>query len=484
MQIAILFALVPATWLLGPFDRPTNEAILKPDTGQVFDCPMRKETVKWEEDHVFNPAAVVRKGIVFLLYRAEDASGKGIGMHTSRIGLATSKDGIHFTKNPKPVLFPKADRQKTNEWTGGCEDPRVVETSDGRYVMTYTQWNRKVARLAVATSRDLVHWTKYGPAFKVSTWSKSGSIVCHRNGDHLIATKVRGKYWMYWGDTSVSIATSPDLVHWKTIPNVHPISPRPGKFDSTLTEPGPPAIITPNGVLLLYNGKNSGKGGDPDLPADTYAAGQALFDAKNPAKLLQRTDKPFLKPERDYEKTGQYTAGTVFIEGLAHFHGGWLLYYGTADSFIGVAATHDYRKLISMGWNQSVRSVHSPRTRFPSFITSIVRVLNGVSSGIDASNVKAAVFWDGSLGSNIMDADKVFPPGICTSTSTFNSITSGFILSQRIARAGNRSGMVFSTRRKCVGHCAASSTVVSPPVNIATGWGVDSPVAIACTSIE
>ena len=32
---------------------------------------------------------------------------------------------------------------------------------------------------------------------------------------------------------------------------------RPGKFDSSLTECGPPAVITDNGILLLYNGKNS-----------------------------------------------------------------------------------------------------------------------------------------------------------------------------------------------------------------------------------
>lgn len=40
----------------------------------------------------------------------------------------------------------------------GCEDPRVAVTEDGLYVMLYTQWNRKQARLAVATSRDLQIW--------------------------------------------------------------------------------------------------------------------------------------------------------------------------------------------------------------------------------------------------------------------------------------------------------------------------------------
>lgn len=30
-------------------------------------------------------------------------------------------------------------------------------------------------------------------------WSKSGSIVCDLIGDRLVASKINGKYWMYWG---------------------------------------------------------------------------------------------------------------------------------------------------------------------------------------------------------------------------------------------------------------------------------------------
>src|SRR5205823_7004881 len=108
----------------------------------------------------------VRNGKVYVLYRAEDASGDAqIGHHTSRLGLAESADGLHFTRRSEPVLYPDKDEQATYEWSGGVEDPRVVETDGGEYVLTYTQWNRDIPRLAVATSRDLVHWTKHGPAF-------------------------------------------------------------------------------------------------------------------------------------------------------------------------------------------------------------------------------------------------------------------------------------------------------------------------------
>ena len=40
----------------------------------------------------------------------------------------------------------------------------MVEREDGTYVMTYTQWNQKTYTIGVATSPDLLHWTKHGPA--------------------------------------------------------------------------------------------------------------------------------------------------------------------------------------------------------------------------------------------------------------------------------------------------------------------------------
>jgi beta-1,2-mannosidase len=115
---------------------------------------------------------------------------------------------------------------------------------------------------------------------------------------------------------------------------------RSGFFDSNLTECGPPAMITDKGILLLYNGKNAtNKDVDPKLPQGTYSVGEVLFDLNDPEKIIHRTETCILKPGLPHELTGQYQAGTTFAEGLVFFIGKWFLYYGTADSFIGVAVT-------------------------------------------------------------------------------------------------------------------------------------------------
>jgi predicted GH43/DUF377 family glycosyl hydrolase len=338
-------------WALGPFIRPANgNPVLAPAPQSTFIDPMSQEAIAWEANDVFNPAATVKDSKIYVLYRAEDRSGKGIGERTSRLGLAESTDGIAMKRRPAPVLFPANDDQKAFEWPGGCEDPRVAVTEDGTYVLLYTQWNRKVPRLAVATSRDLVNWTKHGPAFYKAyngkfrdLASKSASIVTRVvNGQQVIA-KVNGKYLLYWGEHFMNIATSTDLINWQPMLNADStlrtvLSPRPHFFDSDLTECGPPAIITPKGILVIYNGKNKpGEGCDEAYTANTYAAGQVLFDLQDPAKVLQRLDKPFFIPTEPFEKSGQYPAGTVFTEGLVYYKNKWFLYYGCADSRVGMA---------------------------------------------------------------------------------------------------------------------------------------------------
>ncbi len=351
-----LQAQTPATqpleaWQIGPFVRPAegNPAIA-PRTDSRFTDPIAKTPIAWEALHTFNPAAVVREGKVYVLYRAEDDTGAmAIGGHTSRLGLAVSEDGIHFTRRAEPVFFPAEDGEKAREWPGGVEDPRLVEREDGTYVLTYTQWNRETYAVGIATSRDLVHWTKHGPAFAGAQGGKydrlqykSAAIVTRVEKGRLLAARIRGLYWMYWGEGTVRLATSDDLIRWTPVEDskgapVEVLRPRAGRFDSAFPEVGPPPVLTSAGILVVYNGKNAAGGGDATLGAEAYAAGEALFDGGNPVFLRKRSDAPVLRPELAYEKTGQYAAGTTFAEGLVWFRGRWFLYYGCADSLVAVA---------------------------------------------------------------------------------------------------------------------------------------------------
>ena len=339
----------PGPWMLN-FEKTDFNPIMTADSSYVYRDPITGESVQWQKADVFNPGAVIRNDTVFMLFRAEDNPEAILGGRTSRIGLGYSTDGIHFTKFPDPVLYPDNDSFQKWDYPGGIEDPRVVETPDGSYIMLYTSWNKDVARLSAATSPDLRHWTKQGPVFEDSyeskfmdIWSKSGAMVTELVNGRLIAKKINGSYLMYWGELFVNLARSQNGLDWEPMLDeqgelLRVFEPTSGDFDSHLVEPGPPALYTEQGILLFYNGKNlSGEGASTQFPEGTYCGGQALFDKNDPAKLIGRLETPFICPGLPHEISGQYKAGTTFVEGLVYYHNKWFLYYGTADSMVGLA---------------------------------------------------------------------------------------------------------------------------------------------------
>jgi predicted GH43/DUF377 family glycosyl hydrolase len=120
-------------WAMGPFVK-LEQPVLSPNPEVKFQCPMLGKEVRWEEQNVYNPAAVVRDAKVYLLYRADDKCWWKFGYEdqaTSRIGLAWSEDGRRFTRHPTPVVFLDKDAFTRYEWPGGCQAVHVVEGEDG-----------------------------------------------------------------------------------------------------------------------------------------------------------------------------------------------------------------------------------------------------------------------------------------------------------------------------------------------------------------
>ena len=273
----------------------------------------------WQSAGTFNPAVTEASGKIVMLYRAQDKQG------TSRLGYADSADGVHFKRRDEPVLNPTESYEKN----GGVEDPRLVQFGE-TYYLTYTGYNQTDAQLCLAISKDLIHWERKGiiiPANKGNwnvKWTKSGAIV---------PEKIDGKYWMYFLGTSADdkdqggLAYSQDLMHWTEATKTPVLPVRPGQFDSRVAEPGPAPILTPNGIVLVYNGA------DDKL---VYRTGVAIFDRKNPRKLLWRSDRPIFQPEKDWEKVGQ-VPNVVFVEGMVKRGERYLFYYGAADKYIGLA---------------------------------------------------------------------------------------------------------------------------------------------------
>lgn len=316
---------------------------------------------KFDSAGAFNPAAtLLANGHTVLLYRGQDESG------VSRIGYAESSNGIDFIADDKPVMAPSVSID--NDAKDGIEDARLTldfaagktKADNSRWLATATAYSKATDAAQLVSyhslAGDLHQWQRVAVLMPATTdanklgwnvhWTKSGAIVVDSTARPL---KINGKYWMYYmGDArsttnsgskmaadQMGVAQSLDGTTWRDALGRPVLPHRPGMFDSRVVEPGPHPIITKDGILLLYNG------GDYTL---TYRTGWALFDKKDPTILLARSNKAIFEPELAWEKknasnTVHQVPNVVFVEGIVPHKKGYRVYYGSADSYVGVAYT-------------------------------------------------------------------------------------------------------------------------------------------------
>lgn len=318
-----------------PFQKYVNNPILSPNPAN-----------NWESAFLYNPTAIVLNDTIFLLYRAQNAS------KTSSIGLAWSTDGYNFTRLNTPIIYATEDY----ETIGGCEDPRIIRVN-GTFHVTYTAYNNVSAQLVMATSQDLLKWTKIPPLFPGWMDVAYSDIdipmprVNHSKSGAIVNEPINGLYHMYFGDSFFYHATSPDLRNWTALPAEQYFAAPLLPWENRLIEPGPAPIKTLDGRwILIYNGMTTGRIG---YPKDQYSVGQMLIDPSGafrpnltvpegtyqPALRdgpIARIENPLLVPEGQDEQKGQVNQ-VVFAEGLVQFKGKWFLYFGQADSTLGVA---------------------------------------------------------------------------------------------------------------------------------------------------
>jgi len=94
-----------------------------------------------------------------------------------------------------------------------------------------------------------------------------------------------------------------------------------------------PPIETREGWILLYHFVTRAQRHDPQFHYDTSAA---LLDIDDPTRVIARRKTPLLEPEMSYEREGQ-VANVVFPCGAVVIHDRLFVYYGGADTVIGVA---------------------------------------------------------------------------------------------------------------------------------------------------
>jgi predicted GH43/DUF377 family glycosyl hydrolase len=288
----------------------------------------------WENYAVFNPGAFQDGKTINIVYRAMSSE------NTSFFGLVTSKDGLKINSRlDQPIYSPRADfESKKQPGNSGCEDPRLTLLNDQIY-MCYTAYDGiNLPRVAIS------HISLLDFRNKNWNWSNPVLISPDKVDDKdacIFPEKIDGKYLLIHrigNDICADFLESIDPLPEISMTGTPIVLPRLGMWDSEKVGLTAPPIKTKKGWLLLYHGVSKSR--------HTYRVGAVLLDLKNPFLVIGRTDQPIFEPREKYELEGQ-VPNVVFPCGTALIKDKLFIYYGGADSVIGVA-TASLKKLLSM----------------------------------------------------------------------------------------------------------------------------------------
>jgi predicted GH43/DUF377 family glycosyl hydrolase len=279
----------------------------------------------WEAKATFNPAVLRIRNTTHILYRTLSDD------NTSYIGYAETKDGVNIDERlPEPIYSPREnfELKKIAGRNSGCEDPRLTKIGKIIY-MCYTAYDSigppRVAITSITEKNFLQKDWKWEKPVLITPEGFDDKDTC------IFSEKTKGQYFILHrvGDEICGDYFKSLNFNTQTIKKcIRIIGPRINMWDSAKVGISAPPIKTKNGWLLLYHGVSKSHG--------TYRVGAVLLDINDPAIVLSRITDPIFEPKELYEKIG-IVNNVVFPCGMALKDGLLYIYYGGADTVVGVA---------------------------------------------------------------------------------------------------------------------------------------------------
>jgi len=324
-----------------------------------------------EVEGVLNPASGrAPDGRLYLLPRLV---AKG---NVSRVGLAevVVENGVPVGVERRGVVLAPDEGWERGRSNAGVEDPRTTWIpSLGVHVMTYVAYGSLGPRLALATSADLRTWRRLGPLHfeyqpdldtDLNLFPNKDAVffpepvpdpdgvpsyaMIHRpmwdlswirpgEGVHLPAgiNDERPGIWVSYVPVE---SVQRDVRALGHLCNHRPVALSEYAFEKLKIGAGPPPIRVDEGWLLIHHGVDGHipPGWDPTTQQVRYSAGALLLDPRDVTRVIARTAEPLLEPETPDETTGT-VANVVFPTAIEEIDGKRYVFYGMADSKIGVA---------------------------------------------------------------------------------------------------------------------------------------------------
>lgn len=289
----------------------------------------------WEAEGAFNGCPIADKGKIHLLYRAQSAPQTVGDMHmeVSSIGLASSRDGIHFGEHTQ-FIKPEFEWERY-----GCEDPRVTRLN-GKFYIFYTALSQypfgaEGIKIGLAITKDFRTIEAKHP---ITTFNaKAMALFPSKIDGKMVAVvtantdKPPSRIGLAFFDREEQMWSREYWENWYATLHEHTIPLR--RSPSDHIEVGAPPIKTERGWLLIYSYIQNYL-----YPPVTFGVEAVLLDAKNPMKVIAHTEEPLLMPSEEYERYGK-VPNIVFPSGALIKGGKLYVYYGAADTVCALATS-------------------------------------------------------------------------------------------------------------------------------------------------
>ena len=284
---------------------------------RIGDRPIvvKNRSLAWESGGVLAPAVIIdnKTTIWHMIYRAFGSD------KVSRLGYATSHDGINWHKNLQPLVVPDGSTVERD----GLEDPRIIRIDD-TYVITYTAYNRLAKRvqthIRILITKDFVTFKRVSPHLN--------GFLHHNDKDGvLFPQKIHGRYLMlHRVDPNIQISSSINLKKWVSRGTL--LKPTSENWENLKVGAGAPPILSPIGWIIFYHGVSK--------ESHYYSMGAAVLDANKPQRVLYRLPFSLLRSAKKYETKG-VVQHVVFGTSVIDMGTSYRLYYGAADDVIAMA---------------------------------------------------------------------------------------------------------------------------------------------------
>jgi len=283
----------------------------------------------WDVSSVFNPGAIRVNDEIILILRVQNRARETYFL------TAKSIDGINFQIIPKIIKWEGIE--KITEKIYHIYDPRIVFL-DEKYYIIFAMDTDSGCKLGIGFTTD---FDKYFFIGLSGDDVRNGVIFPEKFHNFYYRFERPNKTQLECGVTSgnsIWLAKSIDLLKWEMVSEV--MSGNSHYWDERIGS-GPTPIKTREGWLHIYHGI-------ADHFTPIYQAGVSLHDLNNPEKVLSRCRFNILEPREIWETTGQvpnvcFPSGAVVFEydeeGFALNDSKVFIYYGAADTSIGLAET-------------------------------------------------------------------------------------------------------------------------------------------------